>query len=322
MEKGDLMVVALPKGAVRLRPSQQESRGAHAGVDADEARRDELTVRQALITAFLRAGFRVKDAGLIESGRLSMHRYPATELERSRTVERSEMQAAGFMEKTTELQGSREGWWANPGLTVKLEDPTSLWAPELLRYRDLKARYFLRVFMAESMLIRGDETPTEVTESQYAEYVAATERWNQSLGDQKRLVGEHNDAVDQHAAQVNRYHAEYSTYSSRWQAYRDQIKQYNAVRATGLTTVPLERARDVERADKAREPSPLKILSREELSRRGLSSDIELRALRIAAELIRSDTGEVVWSGVVLSAGDLSNGDLIERAVHRMTRAK
>jgi hypothetical protein len=308
VRRSDLMVVAIPADV-----GSQPEKGSPALSAGD------IHLREAFIYSFLRSGYRVKDAGLVSLGQLSMRRHPATETERSRTVTEAETNAKGAIsEKTTEVTASRDyDWWSNHGLTLNLKDPTSLWAPELLRYQALAARYFFRVF--EIKITKGIPERAEgfVDKRDYETYLAAVEAYNEQVRQQKNAFAEYDSRHDTYLRGRKQYEAVYVDYEAAHRKYLEEVRRYNEQTLPPLEAPPLIPMKEgVHRVSAANEITPL---SKEQLELAGPTAGAkEVNTVNISAEVIQTETGEVVWAGNIWSTGDLYWRVLVARAIEQL----
>ena len=305
VRRSDLMVVAIPAEV-----------GSQPGTGSPAPSAGDIRIREAFIFSFLRSGYRVKDAGLVSLGQLSMRRHPGTETERSRTVTEVETNAKGAVsEKTTEVTGSRDyDWWSNHGLTLNLKDPTSLWAPELLRYQALAARYFFRVFDIEITKATPEKAEGFVDQRDYETYLAAVAAYNEQVRKQKHAIAEYESRHDTYLREREQYEAAYVDYEAAHRKYLEAVRLYNEQRR-----LPLEEQPQIPMKHRVSAADEITALSKKELELAGPTAGArEVTKVTFSAEVILAETGEVVWAGRVWSTGDLNWRVLVVRAIEQL----
>lgn len=205
----DIIVVSVP-----AQIASAEADGS-ARTDSGMASPIEHQLRFAAILGFLKAGFRVKDAGVIETSTLTMQRYPATETEASVHVETAITENVHGIEqstqRTTRTNAPRDDRWLHRGMHLILKDPTSLWAPELVTYQKLKADYFLRIFDLTYIerMQRVVAKRYVISETEAARFLAELENYNAQ--------------VEVFNEEVRKYNEELAAYKLQWRTYKAQF---------------------------------------------------------------------------------------------------
>ena len=258
---GDMMVLSIPAGVMKTEGTEVE---------------DENINRFSLIQAFLSAGFRVKDAGIVQIPQLVMRKQPATQTEKSRVIETDQ----ALIQK----DASRDmDWQNNAGLTVSLQDPTSLWANELLQYSSLKADYYLRLFRYDAG-IGNSKLPRTIDQGEYEAYKTAVETYNLKALEQKTLVED--------------YQADQKVYGGEFESFIRNASEYNSNRAkNAVIPIPTRKILpDIKAPQILKVPSVFELIESQ-------NNASDIRWVYLLGELISVQTGEVIWTGQLSASG-------------------
>ena len=289
VERGDVMVIAVPAQALAKQGGVAEGEKAPSS--------QEASIRYAAVLGFLTSGYKVKDAGILTTSTLSMRRYPATESEKSiRVTEVSKEGEEGtkeVVETTTQGTPSRDYWWYNRGMTLNLKDPTSLWAPELMTYKSLKADYFLRIFSVDfhekgtvAVELRYEYSPEEIEA-----YRAEVARANEAIEAANAKIREYNAALEAYDEQ----YLDYSHDHNNWTA---ENFAYFTARGGAPSTEPHEGVQPMEE---------LPLASVDALEARVAqrwTEQVPVSYGRVTAEVIDANTGTVAWVGSFVAVAE------------------
>ncbi len=283
ISRSSRLVVAIPKDATPAPAKAKDGTIQH--------NQQQKELRASLIAAFLSAGFRVKDAGIMELPSFSVRTHPGAD--RKKTVTETTQDADGATRKTVETQSRSDwwhSWWSSEGLKILLEDPTSLWVTDLLSYDQLRADVFFRIF---SVSVQSGSTQADVefhyTDEQLAEYRAR-------VADAKTIASRWDDKRLTFATALERYGADYDRY------LRDHVQwQKENLRAHTQQKLVVPRAQP--RAP-VQVPDPAPAYTEEELRRNVAAKqervNLDRLRVRILAELVNASRGAVVWVGNVV----------------------
>ncbi len=281
---GEVMVVSVPAQAIE--GEQQGSQDASSRAP----NRLETRLRYAAILGFVSSGYKVKDAGIVETSTLSMRRYPATETTESVRVEEVTEEStdgqAQVVERKTSTKPSRDYWWSNRGMSLNLKDPTSLWAPELLSYKKLEADYFLRIFE-----VRFQAQGTVTVELGYDIREDAITLYRKQLAQANARIDRQNEKIRAYNEALEDYEDRYRAYINRHQNWVEEYEAYFS-RNAGAPS-PTARSYD----DPMDEIANLTADALEERELTRWTEEVEVSHGRISAELIDAATGEVAWVG-------------------------
>lgn len=293
VKPGEVMVVSVPAQTV----------GEKGAASSEMPEGFEQQLRYAAILGFVASGYKVKDAGVVETSTLSMRRYPATETTESVRVEEVREEGADgnpqVVEKTTTSNPSRDYWWYNKGMTLRLKDPTSLWAPELLTYEKLEADYFLRIFDVTFQPNGNIAVPLkyDIDEQEAQHYRDEVARANLKLSTQNEQIRAYN-------AKLREYNERYFTYSEEYQNWTNVHAAYFASNGGAPSaSAPVSAGEIAERALYSERPLD------ERLGQRW-SEAVDVSLARISAELIDARTGEVAWVGEFTAITERGGADL------------
>ena len=268
VQKNTMMVIAVSQGSTRAND-----------------------FRYALIKAFVANGYKVKDAGILSTSTLNIHRYPATETEQSKRIEieKPDPNSKGSIQKTTTVSQSYDyhSWSANKGMNLNLEDPTSLWAPELLAYQKLKSNYFFRVFdvrFAESEK-RSITLRYKVSDQEILNYRKQVRSYNRKIEAYNDLVSEYNEEIQAYNTRHNRYKTQFKNWYQRIRilAPDRKLSKYYPSTKTHLQPQSLLSEMTAKEIDsKARET---------------VTTNIMIGYLMVRGEVINAKNGVVEWIG-------------------------
>jgi|GEM_PF-3461735 len=295
LTRGQRVVVAVPKDAV--------AEGAAEGAKAPTQSEATKELRASLIAAFLGAGFRVKDAGVIQLPSLSIRSDPRRE--RSRTVTEV-VQTGAATTRTTATESRRDPlslYWASEGLKIVADDPTSLWVTDLLDYKDLEADVFFRIFTVkvESEVLNVDVTFRH-TDDELAEYRARIE-------DARRVAARYSEQRAAYLMAVERYERDHAAYVAAHRAWQDENAQAHVERRLAVPE-PASRERiPVPDAPPAYTEDELRAAR----TARTRTMTLERVRVRLLAEAVDGTNGQVLWVGSVVGETTVgSDGDRLE----------
>lgn len=172
--------------------------------------------RAALLGAFLAAGFPVKDAGEFNVASFHVNDrpwwYDRDGFQRTKLPEGVEIDDLADL-PVQEYDGLT-------GMEIALDDPTSLWAPDLLANQNLKSDYFLRLF---EMRFDDTEIPVRLRNLVEAEELEA---YREAVAKVNKRVAAHNDRVEEYEANRSRYSTDFADYVKRYEKWdRDQSRK-------------------------------------------------------------------------------------------------
>jgi hypothetical protein len=301
--------------------------------------------RVALMGAFLGAGFQVKDAGEFGSAFFQVDSGD------------NAANLSGFKRyvKQSGDSGSEANLKSHTGLlsmNFSLEDPTSLWAPDLLSNPSLHASYFLRIFkldfedVTERVMLNQvfDKSAVVSFRKQVGDLNASLKQYNTDLmnydGELRKYQADFNLYVKTYEKwlrdEKREFDGRHGAYTQAWEAWRaandtairaqlgdgQDRKEWNAplksrgVQAKGLET---EQAIMLPKAINLAETADLEaqIADRREVK-------LPARQLNFLAELVDSKTGRVVWvaNARCRARKTWSDGRLLMETIGRMATSK
>ncbi|QDV09785.1 hypothetical protein Poly30_53450 [Planctomycetes bacterium Poly30] len=304
--------------------------------------------RAALMGAFLAAGFPVKDAG--EFSVASFHINDRPWWYDREGFQRVKLPEGVDLKDVAELPAQEYGGLS--GMEIALEDPTSLWAPDLLANQNLESDYFLRLFE-----MSFDETDVNVELRKLFD-PAELEAYREALSRTNASIAKFNENVDAYSASRATYAADFAAYVKRYEQWdRDQTRTLEkrqkafahlwgewksanadviaAREVAGIAEASWTRARpDVPGfelpgiAVEASLREVAKVAPRsgaeiDALEQETSSAAVPCRRLRLLAEVVDAKTGHVVWVGeaVSLSRKGVRDSTLLRETVRRLTQA-
>lgn len=279
----ELMVVAVPKDAAKVNNKDTSKDDKHGTVSTSEK-----DMRISILAGFLNGGYRVKDAGVLNTVTFSMRRYPASD-EKTVTKKKKEFSDDESVVVTSTRKPGEDYWWYNKGLTLNMNDPTSLWAPELLSYSSLEANYFMRIFEFEF----GESLTDIVLQNKYdsvqrSKYIKQVELANQQIKERNRKLRKYLEELDRYDNNYAQYEKDYKQYAKEFKSWQ---KPFYFV----------ERAGKLDRKESKRYIPRPRILENYNTSQIdnviSRSEKVPEEWVRFSAEIVDVKTGNVVWVG-------------------------
>lgn len=302
LTRGQRVVVAVPKDAI----GNDDAGQGKVPTQSEETKE----LRASLIAAFLGAGFKVKDAGVIQLPSLSIRSDPRRD--RSRTVTEVVQTGEGTT-RTTETESRKDPWywwWASEGLKIVADDPTSLWVTDLLDYKDLEADVFFRIFTVK---VEAGYQNVDVTFQHTPEELAD---YRTRLEDGRRMAAQYNERRATYLAEVERYERDYAAYVAEhrtWEAdtagaHADQRLSVPKARGRARVAVP--------------EPPPAytEDALRAARANRTQTMTIEKVRVRLLAEAVSATNGQVLWVGSVVGETAVPSGGDRRQALFSIVR--
>jgi hypothetical protein len=299
---GAVIVLAVPDSAL--------GSGSTNASSAPALQRRDIESRFSLISAWLAAGYKVKDAGVLQQVAFNMRRNPARDATTRTTVQTSASGDGKTTVTSTQFRGSNDWWHWNQGLTLRLTDPTSLWGPELVGYSHLGADYFLRVF--DYSVSVADRRVT-LHRKLGAEDVAAL----------RNAVVLHNAAVQRYNAEARSHNQRVAAYVEEHARYRADTDQWAQQNAHALQGTPGAWPVRFEGIATTRQIAEQPLVSFEQtLARVQASRSVNAKLLTVALmlELLDADKGTVVWAGQLASSAVVDGNQPAVRALTAITR--
>lgn len=298
---GAVIVVAVPSSALA-------SGNTAANAKADHGQRD-IIARFRLISAFLAAGYKVKDAGVLGEVTFRMQRHPGRDTT-TRTTVRTDSAGDGKTTTTqTQTRGSDEWWYRNQGLVLHLTDPTSLWGPELVDYSHLNADYFLRVF---DFSLTATERRVTLRRNLDAEDLAAL----------RLAVRDYNNAAQRYNAEVRAHAERVLAYQAAHAQYRIATRTWAKQNAFILTRTPGGWPVRVARPNVPSVPSLAPLVDFDQARQSIEAATVvptRLWTASVLLELVDARKGHVVWAGNLQSSAVDDANEPAQRAVTAIT---
>ena len=314
--------------------------------DLGMAEGDVRRTRVQLATAFLNKGHLAKDAGRYSETTFRTNSWPDGDDRKqvSETVRTDETGASEVVSTTTSTNkpwywDSWLAWQSERGLRLDLSDPTSLWVSQLGKYDAIKSRYFLRVFdLAFEAAVEEVTLNNDVSEENVEAYRESLAKRNQRVdlfNQQRRMFAQRRqqydaDYVIRTRANEQLLDAYLKDFDVRWAAYEQQFREWK------VRNPESPKVADVQQAPQVPTPLPPKVKievpeARNKISDADLASllqdekveEVAVTTIRILAEVVDSETGEVKWAGEFTGKTRAGVGDrvrllevFIEKALH------
>ena len=327
LQPEEVVVIALPE---------------ELGLSPEDARR----TRVQMATAFLKHGHLTKDAGRYAETTFRTNTLPDGD-DRKQVSQTVRTDAEGTSEVVTQTTSASKPWYwdswlawrTDRGLRLSFSDPTSLWITQLGKYDATKSRYFVRVFdlefgeAVEKVPLTNDLAAADVEQyrSTLTDYNQAIDSFNQqrrSFGQRTVLYrSDYENRKRSNAQTLDQYTKNFDT---QWVDYQQQFRAWKA------RNPDVARLADVK--EELRLPTPLPPIvtvkappARSRISEAELTKlledeaivDVDVTTLRILAEVVDTESGEVKWAGEFAGKTRAGLGDrvrlletFIDKALH------
>jgi hypothetical protein len=306
-----------------------------------------LKHRAGLIGAFLAAGFPVKDAGQFNVASFHINDrpwwYDRGGFERTQLPEGVELEDLADL-PIREYDGLS-------GMEISLQDPTSLWAPDLLANQNLKSDYFLRLFE-----LTFDDYATTVDLKNLIDPAALAE-YRAELKEVNAQIQQHNARVSSYLRDKDLYERDFATYLKQFESWdRDESRNFEknqdafvdawknwkvanadviaAQQEAGIAEASWSRSKpELASFESPRTAVEVALPDATRLSQFGddelerlvkdeQAATVQCRRLRLLAEVIDAKTGHVAWVGEAITVAKKGQPDaaLLRETVRQLTQ--